>query len=354
MRPVRYAVGLVVLLLAPGTARAHVRYVTDEPGTPSAVIGFVLSVLSEPLNAALVGATGVGALVAVGWYHWQRPAARDLAALRSALAEYGPYLPWMLRLSLGLPLLGAGFAGYLFTPAVPVSLRLPQVTLGFLLLFGLATRAAAAVGLVGYLVGLAVNPAFLLAGEYVGGFVAIVLLGPGRPSADHLLKGVAGTDGTLYGRVDPVHRVADRFNTAVKPYEPYAPVAVRLTLGATFVYLGLWEKLAQPERALSVVAKYDLTALVPVDPALWVLGAAAIEIAVGMLLVVGLFTRAAAAAGFLTLTLTLFGLADDPVLAHVTLFGLTSMLFVTGAGPRSIDGWLNHGGGQGPVDTRPG
>lgn len=349
----RYVGTVVALFLASGTARAHVRYVTDDPGTPSAVLGFVASVLAHPGNAVLVGAGGVGALVVVGWYHWQHPATRDLAALRSTLADYEPFLPWMLRLSLGLPLLGAGFAGYFFTPAVPLSIRLPQVTLGFLLLFGLATRAAAAAGLVAYLVGLVGNPAFLLAGEYVGGFVAIVLLGAGRPSADHLLKGVADTDGTLYGRVDPVHRVADRFNAAVEPYERYAPVAVRVTLGATFVYLGLWEKLAHPERALSVVAKYDLTALVPVDPALWVLGAALVEIGVGLLLVVGRYTRAGAALGFLMLTLTLFGLPDDPVLAHVTLFGLTSMLFVTGAGPLSLDSWL-EGGGTESADPRPG
>ena len=48
-------------------------------------------------------------------------------------------------------------------------------------------------------------------------------------------------------------------------------------------------------------------------------------------------TRATAAVGFLMLTMTLFGLADDPVLAHVTLFGMTSALFVTGAGPWSFD-----------------
>lgn len=331
---------LVGLLVWSDVARAHVRYVAEADASTAAVWTFVASVLSVPMNAALVGLGSVGVVGSIAWYHWTRPAEQDVAALRSAVEAYRPFLPWMLRLSVGLPLLGAGFAGYFFTPAVPTSVRVPQVTLGFLLLFGLATRATAVVGLGLFLVGLVRNPAFLLVSEFVGGFVAIVLLGAGRPSADHLLKGVAETEGTLYGRIDPVHRAADRFNAAVDPFEQYAPVAVRLTLGATFVYLGLWEKLAHPERALSVVAKYDLTALVPVDPGLWVLGAAAVEIAVGVLLVLGLFTRAAAAAGFLALTLTLFGLPDDPVLAHITLFGLTSVLFVTGAGPRSVDDWL--------------
>jgi len=37
---------------------------------------------------------------------------------------------------------------------------------------------------------------------------------------------------------------------------------------------------------------------------------------------------------------TLFGLPDDPVVAHISLFGLVSALLITGAGPYSIDSWL--------------
>ncbi|ERH11476.1 MAG: hypothetical protein J07HB67_00483, partial [halophilic archaeon J07HB67] len=75
----------------------------------------------------------------------------DLTVARRTLESYRPYLPWMFRLSVGLPLVGAGFAGYLFSPAVPTSLRILQVALGFLLLFGLATRWVAVVGLGAYL-----------------------------------------------------------------------------------------------------------------------------------------------------------------------------------------------------------
>ena len=37
---------------------------------------------------------------------------------------------------------------------------------------------------------------------------------------------------------------------------------------------------------------------------------------------------------------TLFGLPDDPVLAHITLFGLLSAVFTLGSGPYSLDAWL--------------
>jgi hypothetical protein len=42
---------------------------------------------------------------------------------------------------------------------------------------------------------------------------------------------------------------------------------------------------------------------------------------------------------FVLFTLTLFGLPDDPVLAHVSLFGIASAVFIMGAGPWSFDDW---------------
>lgn len=323
-------------------ARAHVDYVTDPPAATRDAVGFLVEVLSDPVSAALVGGgvLTVAALVAVDLR--VRPAVPDVGALRDALSEYGGYVPWMLRLSLGLPLVGAGFSGYLFSPAVPAEARLLQVGLGFFLLFGLATRAMAAAGLVTYCVAFAFEPALILAVEYVPGFLAIALLGGGRPSADHLLWRVAATEGTYYGRVDPVHRVAERFGGAIDAYERVVPTVLRVGLGVAFAYLGLVEKLANPARALQVVERYDLTAVVPVDAGLWVVGAGLTEVGVGALLVLGFYTRGAAAVAFLTLVTTLFGLPDDPVLAHITLFGMASAVFTMGAGPLSFDGWFGR------------
>lgn len=342
----RKTAGAVALALAFGIAgaarpvRAHVDYVAEGPAEPIDALRFLVGVVSEPVNAALLAGGGLAAAGAVVGYVRLRPAARDVAVLRDTLEGYRDLVPWMLRLSLGLPVLGAGFAGYFFSPAVPVEARLFQVGLGFLLLFGLATRAVAAVGLVAYLVALAFNPSLVLAIEYVPGFLAVILVGSGRPSADHMLGEVAGTDGTYYGRIDPIHGVGERFRERFEPYERYVATVLRVGVGLAFAYLGLVEKLANPSRAVQVVAKYDLTSVVPVDPGLWVLGAGLTEIGVGILLVVGYYTRAAAAVAFTMLVMTLFGLPDDPVLAHITLFGMISAIFTLGSGPLSLDAWL--------------
>jgi len=341
-----------------GVASAHVDYVTDG-GEPVEALRFVLAVLADPFHAALLGGGGLAAALLALAYLRYRPARRDVLVFRRTVEGYWDLLPWLLRLSFGLPLVGAGFSGYLFSPAVPVAgggafapARLFQVGLGFLLLFGLATRAAAAVGLLAYLGALAVEPELLLANEYVTGLVAVAVVGSGRPSADHVLKNVASAEGTRYGEFDPVHRAAARLDRRLDPYRPFVPTVVRVGLGLNFAYLGLTQKLLDPGPALAVVEKYDLTAVVPVSEGLWVVGAGLTEFALGLALVAGLFTRAGSLVALGMFTLTLFGLADDPVLAHVTLFGLASALVITGSGPLALDRVLaDRSGDDEPTGT---
>ncbi|QSG06501.1 DoxX family protein [Halapricum desulfuricans] len=339
---------VVLLWAAIRPAAAHVRYVTEDP--PDDGLQFTVEVLTEPMNALLFGTTGLLAVAGVGAYLWVRPTIPDFEVLQSALREYLTYVPWMLRLSLGLPLVGAGFIGYLFSPSVRTAdvlgttaqaeARILLIGIGFFLLFGLATRAVALVGLATYVGSAIAFPTAIIALEYVPGFVAIALLGGGRPSADHLLERVASSPGTYYGRIDPVHRRAGTLRDRLDPYTAYVPTVLRIGLGMTFVLLGLGEKLLRPGPGLGVVEKYNLTAVVPVDPGVWVVGAGLAEIAFGIALLFGLLTRATAAGAFVLFTVTLFALPDDPVLAHITMFGLASAVFTLGGGPLSIDDWL--------------
>lgn len=343
-RPVAVAALALFATLVARPVAAHVDYVTEDTGDPIDAVTFTVEVLSEPLNAAVFAGSGLVAIAGLAAYLWVRPTITDVVILREKLVGYGDLVPWMLRLAIGLPLVGAGFQGYLFAPTLafdtgssPV-LRVLFIGIGFFILFGLATRIAATVGLIMYAwVLLAANPAVVIAMEYVPVLVALVILGSGRPSADDMLLAVASTPGSYYGRIDPVHHLKSFFDAPTAPLRRYVPTILRVGMGITFVYLGLIEKLADPGRALLVVEKYDLTSVVPVDPGLWVVGAGVTEIAVGLALIAGFFTRGAAALSFVLFTATLFGLPDDPVLAHVALFGMASAVFTLGSGPLSFD-----------------
>lgn len=319
-----------------GTAAAHVDYVTD--GTEPASIGDLLAgVFGSVVNLAVLGIGTIAVAGAVAGYLRFGSVVPDIEVARSTLQSYRPYLPWMLRLSVGLPLVGSGFGRYLFSPAVPAETRLLQVLIGFFLLFGLGTRLVAGAGLVVYAVALLEHGTpMLLASEYVAGFLAIIIVGPGQPSADMLIRRLIVTDGTIANRLFS-GTVPRGLLTSIGIKPTAASVVIRLFLGLNFLYLGISQKLLQPGSALAVISKYDLTAVVPVSPELWVFGAGITEAAVGLAFIFGVFTRATAGVSFLLLTMTLFGLPDDPVLAHVTLFGLSSALLVTGAGQYSLD-----------------
>ena len=348
-RSVAAAAFALVATLAARPAAAHVDYVTEGSGDPLDAVAFTAEVLSDPLNAAVFGGSGLLAVVGIAAYLWVRPTIVDVVVLREKLAGYGDLVPWMLRLSVGLPLVGAGFQGYLFAPTLSFDtgasplLRVLFIGLGFCVLFGLATRIASAIGLLTYAwVLLAVDPGVVLAMEYVPVLVALAILGGGRPSADDMLLAVASTPGSYYGRIDPVHHLKSFLDSGAAPLRRYVPTVLRVGMGVTFVYLGLIQKLADPGSALLVVEKYDLTSVVPVDPGLWVVGAGLTEMAVGLALIFGFFTRGAAALSFVLFTTTLFGLPDDPVLAHVALFGMASAVFTLGSGPLAFDRWFGR------------
>ncbi len=334
---------------------AHVVYVTEEDDRGDGLT-FLLDVMTEPVVvlSILLGAI-LGGAVVTGYLRWQ-PARRDLLVGRTVLEGYRDLLPWLLRLGFGLPLVGAGFTGDFFNPivtpvGVPALTRVLQIILGFAILFGLATRVAATLTLLWYIGSIPFAPALVYSPEWIPGLVAIIVLGSGRPSADQVLERVAAADGTRYGSIDPVHRLAPSIRRAVAPVRPFVPTILRVGLGLTFAGLGLVEKLLSPRMAADVVAQYELTQVIPIDPAYWIVAAGLSEIIIGVALVLGIFTRFFAGAALAVFVLALVGIPDDPVLAHIGIFAMTAALLITGGGPWSIDDRLRAEGGSPHPDT---
>jgi uncharacterized membrane protein YphA (DoxX/SURF4 family) len=310
----------------------HVAYVTDAEPSPDP-IGFLLHALSDPITLLVLGGAAIVALVLLAAWDRLRPLepARERFVRRAE--SYQPYVPWMLRLAVGLVIIGAGLGRVLFVPNVPLGgwPHLVLTAIGFLLLLGLAVRPAALLALAIYLVALVLDARLFVIFDVAGGLAAIALVGPGAPSLDDLLRAAFPS---APGR-EPATGAVSR-----ERYDDLVPLLVRLGLGGAFVASGIGDKLLIYEQALDAVAKYDLTGVVPVSPELWVVGAAALETALGIAILLGVLTRFGAVVGFAVLTLAVFALPDDPVIAHVGLFGLASMLVVLGGGRWSVDAIL--------------
>ena len=308
---------------------AHVDYVTDPAGS-SDPVGFLLDALAQPgaVPLLLVGmAVVLAALLA--WARWC-PLEEPRSRLVAATDAYHEYLPWIVRLSVGLVLIGSGLSRVLFMPTLEAQglLALLLTATGFLLLLGLAVRPAALVALAAYVVTLVANPELVMMLDVAAGLGVAAILGPGRPSVDDLLR-------AAFPR-GPGRRAATE-NLAQGRYHDVVPLLVRLGLGGAFAASGIVDKVLIHRQALEAVEKYGLAAVVPVAPELWVLGAILIETALGLAIVLGVMTRLSAVIGFAVLTLALFALPDDPVIAHVGLFGLSSMLVILGGGRWSVD-----------------
>jgi uncharacterized membrane protein YphA (DoxX/SURF4 family) len=308
---------------------AHVDYVTDPDGSPDP-IGFLVDTLTDPVALVLIvlGAAVVVALL-LAWARW-RPLESARQRFIVHAQTYTEYVPWIVRLSAGLVLIGAGLSRVAFMPTLDASTPMAIVltAAGFLILLGLAVRPAALAALAIYAVAIVANPVLVMMLDVAGALAAIAVLGPGRPSLDDLLR-------AAFPR-GPGARAATE-NLGAGHYDDFVPLLVRLGLGGAFVASGIVDKLLVYEQALAAVEKYALTSVVPVPAELWVVGAFLVETALGVAILLGVMTRVSAVVGFAVLTLAMFALPDDPVIAHVGLFGLSSVLVLVGGGRWSLD-----------------
>lgn len=310
----------------------HVGYVTEEEGSRDP-IGFVLDALGDPATLLFLGGGAIVTIALVAAWARFRPLEPARQRFVRRAESYQQYVPWMLRLAIGLVVIGAGLGRALFAPHIPLEEwpYLVLTALGFLLLLGFAVRPVALLALAAYFVALVVDPRVIAIFDVAGGLAAIAVVGPGAPSLDDLLRAAFPR---APGREPATASVSEA------RYGDLVPLLVRIGLGGALAASGIIDKLVIYEQALAAVDRYGLTRVVPVSPELWVIGAAAIETALGIAILLGVLTRFCAVLGFLVLTLAVFALPDDPVVAHVGLFGLSSVLVVLGGGRWSVDAWL--------------
>jgi uncharacterized membrane protein YphA (DoxX/SURF4 family) len=315
---------IAFLSLITTKAYAHVGYVVGQEDFAEHLgrdNHYFFSPLSNGNDLSMIFATLIGVFI-LYFLAWKIKHVRNwIIAIRTRLDTYTDYIPWILRLSLGIAFIGASVAHVLISPILPVAAFASiELIVGFFLLAGFLVVPSTIIGFILYIV--ALSHKFYIAGnlEIAMSLIALLILGSTRPGIDDLF-GIP-------------HLHAEKFKKIV-------PFLLRIGIGGSLVFLALYEKILNPHVSDLVVQKYHLLGIIPVGAAMWVFAVGIIELFVGLCLLIGFQTRLVTAIAFLVIVTTFFFFKEE-VYSHVTLFGVLSCLFITGGGMWSVDSVLKR------------
>lgn len=303
----------LLAFFVPLLTSAHVGYVIDESDriSHSGLNNiFLLSALT-PLHIALMVGTAVIAIILFFVAEKSAWIKNWTDHIHAHTATYREFLPWILRLSLGISLIGAGTSGVLVSPLLEASglFSLLEITFGFLILAGFLTGFASVGSILLYALALSQSSYILGNIDFLAIALAILMLASSKPGIDDIFS--------------------IPFFPKLTHYSNYAPVVARLGIGFAMTYLAVYEKFLNPEMSALVIQKFNMNGAIPVGDPMWVLSAGIIELAVGLLLIIGFRPRLVSAVAFLVLTVSFF-FFKEAVYSHITLFGILSFVFVSG------------------------
>jgi uncharacterized membrane protein YphA (DoxX/SURF4 family) len=313
-------------LLTANTTFAHVKYVVGENEVKEnlgADWEFLLSPLSDPINILLMVGTLIFAAFAVLIFTKTNFLKKEIQELKKRADSYISFAPWMLRLSLGIALIGSGVSNTLISPVLSGydSFSFIQILIGFFIIGGFLVIPSALIAVFLYIIALTTDLYMIGNLDFLAIAIALLILDNERPGIDDLLN---------FPKVSPF-----RF------LKKYVPLVLRIGIGGAMIYLALYEKLLNPRISEIVAVQEKLVDVIPVSAAMWVLSAGIIEFVIGLALILGLYTRISAGIAFIVLSLSFFYFNED-VYSHITLFGILSVLFISRGGKFSLDKKLGN------------
>lgn len=320
MKKIKFLVLSTILFFAT-KVDAHVRYLIDEE-TANQFSGtnfdFLMSAIKDPKNIALVFWT-IAALILVIIASVKIKCLKNkLKAISEKADSYLVFTPWMLRLSLGIALIGSGASMNLISPALYgyTGFSTIQILLGFLIMAGFLVipSSIAAIGVYTYAL---FQDTYILGNlDFLAVALALLVLDNEKPGLDDLIG---------MPKISPFSK-----------FKKFVPLILRFGIGGAMIYLALYEKIFNPNLSELIVLGFDLQKVVPVSVEMWVLSTGIIEFIIGLFLLLGIFTRIMSAIAFIVLSLSFFYFGED-VASHITLFGILSVLFVTEGGKWSLE-----------------
>ncbi|MDE2188318.1 MAG: hypothetical protein KGJ35_01150 [Patescibacteria group bacterium] len=275
------------------------------------------------------------------------------------LARLRPYAPFVGRLTFGLSFLAAAYYGALCGPELSLTSLFgpytPLITamiaiIGIMIIFGLYTRLATAVALGIFSVAVWTHGWYMLTyTNYVGEIFVLLILGSHRLSLDRLFTRHTNNSGAAHYLTTPPpspHIWRNTFATfhfyfhrIVAWLAPRSFAILRVAFGIALIYASTYAKIIHNNLALMTVEQYHLDKILGFEPHFLVLGAALIELLIGLFFIFGIEIRFTALffEFWLILSLCFFGEAVWP---HIILIGIPIALFMHGYDRYSIEGWL--------------
>ena len=232
----------------------------------------------------------------------------------------------VIRVAFGASLLFSAANSSLYGPELPLSsfplagLLSPVMAIaGIALVLGFKIRLFATLTIILWLLAFASKGFYILTYiNYLGEGIALVLLPATKLSIDGLLN---------------------KGRSKKYKYEQYSLPIARIVFAFSLLYTAITIKFATTMLTLDVVRDFELTRYFPFDPLFVVLGAALIEVLVGILFLTGLLQRFTAAIFLFVMTLSLIFFGES-VWPHTLIIALGVGLFIHKPDKYTLDSWL--------------
>lgn len=290
----------------------------------------------RPLPLAFVGAVLLATLAAWFLYHRRGrgfvPGPENFGTTNDRRAALYGLIPAIIGIHIAVPLLVSGVQGELFTPNNKLPgvwmyiFGLAQTGIALSLFYGGLTRiAAAALGVLWFagifLVGL--EP-MLESSMYLGFAAFFFLAGRGPISIDRL----------ILPRLEPSASLMEK-----------AIPALRAGLGLSLIVVAFTEKFANIPLASAFLERYPLNftaALgIPMSNETFILCAGAVELLVGLWILLGIFPREIILIAWIPINLTLTVFNWTELIGHLPIYGTLAVLLIWSPGRENLALWLS-------------
>lgn len=307
----------LLFTLFSGVVYAHVGYIVN-PSSMSSLHGGFASLLeraSHDYLGILLASLGLIGLLFLFWLF--RKFCNSSGKIRSILAncfsrctDLHRDIPWMMRLGIGIALIGAGSSRVLISPVLDTTayISLVETILGFLILAGLAISWAVVVSIIFFSFGLYQNIYLLGNLDFMALAFGILVYNDPRPGIDFIF----GTHGGVN----------------LSKYKSYVPRLLSISLGISFIFLALYEKVLYANASVLVFDEMPWVLAGLMSSEVFTLLVLLIELFLGCVFLFGKNVRFFSAFAFIFLTLSFFYFKES-VSSHVTIFTILSILFIT-------------------------